>query len=82
MRGKRDSWKALAASAALVVLALPSAAARGADEKPTNREQLARFHSDWIAAGRPAAGSATLEPKLGIEDPEYINVPRRTRRAT
>jgi S-layer homology domain len=74
MRGKSDSWKALAVWAAMIVLALPAAAARGADEKPTNREQLARFHSDWIAAGRPAAGTATLEPKFGIQEPEYINI--------
>ena len=69
---RRDSWKALAVSA-LMVLALPAWPARGADEKPTNREQLAKFHRDWIAAGRPAA-SATLEPKFGIQQLEYVNV--------
>ena len=73
MRIRRDSWKALAASA-LMVLALPALPARGADEKPTNREQVAKFHRDWIAAGRPATAAATLEPKFGIQQQEYINV--------
>ena len=38
--------------------------------QPTNREQLARFHSDWIAAGRPPVGAATLKPKFGNLDTE------------
>jgi hypothetical protein len=73
MSSGKDSWKALAASA-LMVLALPAIPARAADEKPTNREQFARFHREWIAAGRPAAATANLEPKFGVQDLEYVNV--------
>ena len=74
MHGKKNSWKALRVSTALIALALAAASARGADGNPTNREQLAKFHRDWIAAGRPAAASATVDPKFGIQQQEYINI--------
>src|SRR5262245_47491789 len=74
MNGTQCSSKRRAVWAGLLAVALIAVPARGADNTPTNREQLAKFHRDWIAAGRPAAAAATLDPKFGIQQPEYINV--------
>jgi hypothetical protein len=43
-----------------------------AQTPPTVREQLAKFHSDWVASGRPE--SAAVARKWGVEGYEVYNV--------
>ena len=72
MNGKRGSSRGRAVWMGLLALALTAAQARSVENALTNRELLAKFHRDWVAAGRPAVG--TLDPKFGIADAEGVNV--------
>ena len=61
-------WKSSAAA-----LMLAAASLRAEDSaRPSNQEQLRRFHESWVAAGRPVPASVT--PKWGTESTEVVNV--------
>src|SRR5262245_6824356 len=72
MSGKRGSSKRRAVWMGFLALAFTAAQARSEENALSNREKLANFHRDWVAAGRPAAG--TLDPKFGIADVEAVNI--------
>jgi hypothetical protein len=57
---------------AIWALAVVAPAAVRAQTPQTVREQLALFHRDWVAAGKPAAASATR--KWGVDHPDAYNV--------
>src|SRR5262245_57356163 len=47
-------------------------ASHAAEMPGSVREQLAAFHRDWVAAGRPA--SARVAPKWGVDQSDHYNV--------
>jgi hypothetical protein len=56
----------------LFAASLVAPASLGAETPGSVRRQLADFHREWVAAGRPA--TASVEPKWGVDHPDHYNV--------
>jgi hypothetical protein len=68
--GKRVPWVVLAALA----FSLLTAVIVRAETSNGVPEQLAEFHKNWVAGGKPASQAMPIAPAWGLEAVEYLNV--------
>jgi len=67
---RRVQWVVFAA---LALSLLTAAIVRGETSKSV-REEMAEFHRNWVAAGKPASKAMPITPAWGLEAAEYLNI--------